>query len=193
MKKFLLTLTCLVGFGLAFVAVPASAALVLTPGDMISGDAYGPSNCEPGCVETVFSTSDLTLLYKAGHKKDGNHELEGIFASSYSTEFWNSSTDPSNAAISYIDGMNSILCPFCYLAVKDGKADPGYYFFDLSNWNGTDTIEMLGFWGVGPGSISHVAIWGKDNGTPVPTPGALGLLGLGLAGLGLAARRRRSN
>lgn len=75
----------------------------------------------------------------------------------------------------------------CYLAIKDGAADPGYYFYDLTGWNGTDSIEMTGFWFGTQGAISHVAIWGVHE---VAEPATVGLLGLGLLAFGLARRRR---
>lgn len=42
----------------------------------------------------------------------------------------------------------------------------------------------------GARDISHISIYMRGNGVPVPAPGILGLLGIGLIGLGLFTRRR---
>jgi hypothetical protein len=104
------------------------------------------------------------------------------------TTFSNTATDPANALIDYISGP-SITCPECYLAIKDGNQTPSYYFFDLASWNGTDDIELQGFW-PNQGAISHVSIWGKPS-TSVPEPGIVLLLGIGLLGLLFTARRQQ--
>ncbi len=174
-------------------------ALLLGPGNMIEGIGYGPSNCEPGCVYDVFGLPDdgsLNLLYKAdvGDQNNPATTEEGIFANSYGTTFSATALDPQNALIEY-DGTpdQSIICPDCFLAVKDGNHDPGYYFYNLSAWNGTEDLDLRGFWPNG-GAISHVSIWGRPGDdtagggttgtTPTPEPGTMFLLGSGLAGLG---------
>jgi len=185
----LLKLACgaMAGILLTMLSVQVEA-LTLGPGDMIiDGSISGPSNCEPDCIPASGSDA-FELLYK----KDVDEGLEsGGFAGSYETEFDSSPDDPADAYIRYVGGP-AISCGVCWLVVKDGSHEPYYYFYDLgaAGWNGTDTIELLGFWPDG-GAISHVSIWGRP-GTNVPEPGTLGLIGLGLAGLGFATRRRRS-
>lgn len=160
-------------------------ALLLTPGDA-DGSGYGPSNCEPECVETVFGTDDLQLLYKADV---GESVLEsGPFSPYYQTGFSSSSGDGVTGATITNVGDAWITCGECYLAVKDGNHNPGYYFFDLSGWDGQEVISLSGFW-VGNGAISHVSIWGDQN-ISVPEPGTLSLLGAGLLLAGLRNRRK---
>ncbi len=175
--------------GLAFSA--QAATIQLNPGNTIDGTGYGPSNCEPECIFEVFGLApdtDLKLFYKA-EVDDGSEE--GIFAGSYTTTFDNAPNDPQDALIEYVIGQLAMNCSGgCYLAIKDGNADPGYYFYDLTGWNGTDSIEMTGFWPQ-QGAISHVAIWGVHPPEfDVAEPATLGLLGLSLLGFGMARRRR---
>jgi hypothetical protein len=165
-----------------------SHALLLTPSTsgVIAGLGYGPSNCEPECVETVFGVDDLTLLYKADV---GSPVLEeGTFAASYSTVFTNTALDPSGATISYVPELPSILCGDCFLAIKDGRSSPGYYFYNLSAWDGIETITLADFWPQ-QGAISHVSIWGGES-VSVPEPATLGLLGAGLLLVGLRKRKQ---
>ena len=129
-------------------------------------------------------TGPLDLLYKA---EVGAPVTEsGTFASSYDTIFMNTSLDPQDATISYVQSPY-MQCAGCYLVVKDGKQSPAQYFFDLSSWNGTDAIQLTGFWPQ-QGAISNVAIWG--HATAVPEPASLLLLGAGLSLLALYRRRQ---
>jgi hypothetical protein len=160
-------------------------ALLLTPSTAgVLPGAYGPTNCEPGCIETVFSEDGLALLYKADVGEVVTEE--GTFAASYRTTFLNTAMDPSGADISYVGGP-VIGCGDCYLAIKDGSQNPGYYFYDLLGWSGTETLELRNFW-PSNGAISHVSIWGRS--TAVPEPGVLSLLGAGIALIGLRSRRK---
>jgi PEP-CTERM motif-containing protein len=175
-----------IAVGLLSVWAFQAQALVLTPTTfgVIPGVDYGPSDCEPECVETVFDTENLALLYKADVGTTVSEE--GLFAPFYETEFLNSPTDPSGAEIT-----NSLVawitCGECYLAIKDGYHSPGYYFYDLSGWNGKETITLADFWPQ-QGAISHVSIWGDRQ--SVPEPGTLSLLGAGLLLAAFGSRRK---
>jgi hypothetical protein len=181
------------------LAVPAVArALSLTPADA-DATTTGAANCEPTCVNTAFGTTFVAddLLYKAN--QDGSAD-GGSFADSYTTVFSNTPADPEDATISWDgDPDPSIICPACYLAVKDGNQDPSYYFFDISSWDGVEDIVLTGFWPNG-GAISHVSIWGapedgeenggEENGGGVPEPGTIALFGVGLAAVAARLRTR---
>lgn len=180
-------------FAVTLALVGANAqALTITPSTSgVIAANLGQSNCEAGCVYNAFGlTNDgtLDLLYKGAV---GNID-EGTFAASYNTVFANTESDPSDATITHIAGL-SIVCPECYLAIKDGNQNPSYYFYNLSSWNGTETIELRDFWPE-QGAISHVSIWGREGITPptgtAPEPSLIALLGLGLLGFGTTQLRK---
>ena len=121
----------------------------------------------------------VTLAYK---QNVGGSE-EGPFASSYSTSFANSSSQPEDATITYGSGT-VISNSEKYLLVKDGNHDPTGYLFDLAalKWNGMETLFITDFWPAG-GSISHVSILTTGS-AQVPDGGmTLILLGIGLTGV----------
>lgn len=175
---------------LAVAALLVSAqaqALLITPSDC--GTTFV---CETGTETStsiinayIESTYGVNELYKSNV---GGGD-EGAFAGDYTTTFTNSASDPSDASIAFT-GTDSISCPDCYLLVKDGNHSPAWYLFDISSWDGTETIDLRGFWPDG-GAISHVSIYG-DGDRNVPEPGVLALLAVGLLGLGLRSRRKIS-
>lgn len=170
------------GFRYALAAVALvfaghAQALLLGPGDAdwTSNDNSNLNGADVAGI--VGSTSTLELYYKS----DFGGGEGGSFMGSYDTVF---SGDPNNALITYTGG-SSIICPECYLIVKDGNEPQ--YLFDLAGWDGMEDLDLQGFY-PNQGAISNVAIWGKA-GVNVPEPSALILMGLGLIGLGMARRR----
>lgn len=153
-------------------------ALLLGPGDA-DWTSNSTSNLNGTQVADIVGTSSILELY---YKKDYDTGVEsGGFTTSYNTVF---PGDPNNALITYVSGP-SIVCPECYLIVKDGNQPQ--YLFNLADWDGLESLDLQGFY-PNQGAISNVAIWGK-TGVSVPEPSALILMGLGLIGLGMARRR----
>ena len=202
MKLTIISKALLAAVALLGLSGTAGATIILSPstsGVIPGTSAMGPSNCEPGCVSTIFGLSGvLSLLYKSDVSDNwldfGVGDDSGTYASSYRTVFSDTTLDPSDARITY-QGGSDIDCGSCYLAIKDGNQSPAYYFFNLSAWNGQEEIRLQDFWPRN-GAISHISIWG--GGTPttppttVPEPATLGLLGFGLLAAGLVRRRKRT-
>jgi hypothetical protein len=173
-----------------------AAAYTVSPGsELLKGDVpNNPDGTDVYCLVggNEYDKASKSWTFEELYKDNVGGSESGTFASSYSTEYFNTPTDPEDATIKYGSG-DSITCTQtdrCYLVVKDGNNDPIWYIFDISTWDGTSAIEMTDFW-PSNGAISHVAIYGGSGGTyEVPEPGTLGLLGLGLFGMGLIKRKK---
>jgi hypothetical protein len=165
------------------VATTSAHALSLSPSDA-DWTTNQTSACNAACVFSLTSGDGFSLLSLL-YKDDVEGGEEGTLAGSYSTEYFNTPSDPADFTITY-DGGPFASCPECILLVKDGNHEPAQYLFYLGNWNGTDSIIGTGFW-PNRGAISHVALYGRA--TSVPEPSTLLLLGSGVLGLGLAGRK----
>ena len=172
-----------------------SQALTLTPDDCNIGVNCWTSdvNRQPNAnsIEALVGTSvELTELYKS---EVGGSD-SGLFDDILETSYTNTSTDPADALIELLEGW-AIDCSDCYISIKDGNQKPALYVFSLSDWLGTEDIEILDFWPA-QGAISNIAIWGGagssvyESQLSVPEPSTLTLFGLSLLGLGLFGRRK---
>ena len=164
---------------LATLALASSAsALQISPGDEIHS---GPETSTSSILSTISGTHGIrlgTLFYKA--ESDSPVVEQGPLASSYTTTFTNTPSDPSDADITFDGGLS--IGGQAYMLVKDGNHNPGWYLFDLTalGWDGTSTLDLNNFWPAG-GAISHVAIYGEHT---VPDAGAtVALLGMSLLGM----------
>lgn len=150
----------------------------------ISGDNSQPDAGDlAAIIGGGITVDDLNQLYKS--EFDTGDEF-GPFSDDYNTAY--ADNGPEDAWITWLEGDSIDCSEGCFLVVKDGNHAPSVYIFDISAWNGTDTIDLTGFW-ADKGAISNVSIWGGDSST-VPEPGTLTLFGLGLIGMGLMRRRR---
>jgi PEP-CTERM motif len=181
MKRHVLELLLL--FGILVLAMPANAALIITPSTDTPLTGNDPSQAViDGIIDPLLGSS--TELYKQDAGVIGD---SGTLAGSYETGF---NGDLSGGTIEYVGG--DIVGPIAYLLVKDGNQEPAWYFYNMTadpiNWNGMETIVLSSFWPEN-GSISHVTLYG--NSTSVPEAGTLLLFGSGLIGLVGYRRVRR--
>ena len=167
----------------AIVLLPATQveALNITPSSpiVLSGNQTSQAQIDAYIAATL---GDAGLLYK----QNVLGPEEGSLAGSYTTTFSNTVTQPEDATITYVAGMQYV-GPTSYLLVKDGNNSPAWYLFNLTNlgWDGKETLTLQDFW-VGQGAISHVTLYGKA----LPEPATLSLLAVGLVGAAVLRRRR---
>jgi len=150
----------------------ANATIMIDPATTTIFDS-GSQTSTSIIVDYITSTYGVTEAYKKN--VDGGGE-SGTFADSYDVAFSNSLTDPEDALLSYTGG-STISCPTCYLLVKDGNQDPAWYLFNISGWDGMESIDMQNFWPT-QGAISHVSIFNSSS--SVPSPGSLAIMAIGL-------------
>jgi hypothetical protein len=148
---------------------------------VLSGDDNGQHFIDQAIASTIGTDIEL---YK--NTRDGNID-EGAFAGSYNTIYnSDSSLEQNSALITWVNGTSHISGGF--LLAKDGNSKPNWYLYNLStlSWNGTDTIQLEGFFK--DYSFSHVTIYGA----PVPEPATMLLFGTGIVGLVGVIRKKRS-
>jgi hypothetical protein len=170
-------------FGILALAMPANAALIITPSTDTPITGNDPSQAViDGIIDPLLGSSAELYKQDAGVIGDS-----GTLAGSYETVF---NGDLSGGTIEYVGG--DIVGPTAYLLVKDGNQEPAWYFYNMTadpiNWDGMETIVLSNFWPEN-GSISHVTLYG--NSTSVPEAGTLLLFGSGLIGLVGYRRVRR--
>jgi len=179
---------CLMMATTALALVSNANAVLITPSSapQYTGAQGDTANKDAAAISAILGIPGLTELYK---QNVGENSDTGTYADSYLTTFANSPSDPADADIIYDGAPDPSMAGIgnLWLFVKDGNHDPSWYLISLVGWNGTETLQLRGFWPNG-GSISHVAIYGGGR-TSVPDGGtAAMLLGAGLAGLGTARR-----
>ncbi|MFT6840000.1 MAG: hypothetical protein ACJAWK_000760 [Candidatus Azotimanducaceae bacterium] len=101
------------------------------------------------------------------YKDDEGGSESGVAQGWYSTTY---NSDLSGAEIVWAGVSGSYISGASYLLVKDGKRKPAWYLFDISNWDGMETISLLGFWPK-KGSISHVSILNAEGCDDLPARG----------------------
>lgn len=179
MSKLASVVACMAALCMA----SSASALVIDPaqcGITLSCD----SGSENGNSEIIAAVEALYPGISEVYKDNVGGGEEFSFADSYTTEYFNSPSDPEDATITW-DGPDTIDCNECWLLVKDGNQDPGWYLIDLTGWDGQETLELQDFWPA-QGAISHVSLFVR----PIPVPAAVWMFASAL--LGLTVMRRRT-
>lgn len=172
--------------GFALVVSSAQAIPTLTSANADWSGIWG-ANQNASDLETIIglAAGTLTEVYK---QNVGGTE-EKAFAASYATTF-DSLLDAADATITYDGAPDPVITGGrIFVYAKDGTPRP-HYVWEITGWNGTDTISIQDLYLTGGGSISHVSIFATAGTTNVPEGGAtIALLGLALASLGLMSHR----
>ena len=181
--KALATATLVAGL---FCAASTAHALTINLTPASGAVLFGNETSEADIISIINASAyaPLTQLYKAT-RADGSES--GAFAGNYSTSFADTILPNSEALITW-DGPASINSNPVYAFIRDGSAtNYNWYLFNISGWNGTDSIQYSGFFA--GQNISHVAIYG-NNSSRVPDGGStVVFLGLATAAMGMFYRR----
>jgi hypothetical protein len=201
MFRTLTILVCLSAFSISAQAAPVN----VSPDDCIktgfTANCWTTSLNGGNDIDAFSQLTGLDQLYKAdsfGGNDDSPLQAapaaeSGTLMDSYSTAFdFTPGGDYTGATITYGSGDSVDCSVACYLLVKDGATSPARYLFNLAlspfTWDGQMVLNLAGFWD-GPGSISHVAIFGGMS--PVPVPAAFWLFGTALIGfIGISRRTK---
>jgi hypothetical protein len=157
----------MMGASVAVALAAAAHALTITPSTFPQVTGSDNSNLTASQIATLVGAPTLFELYKA----DVGSADSGLFANSYTTTYSNTASDPSDALIHYVGSPNPVpTAEPIYAYVKDGNAQPAFYVFTISGWNGTDDLVFDNFW-PNQGAISHITLLGGVTTGEVPGPG----------------------
>ena len=174
-----------------------AGTFTLKPSSIVNAaNCTSGTNTNAAVISTVESCSGqtgLSLLYKS---EVGNAVDSGTYKDSYTTTYFNTSTDPEDALITFDKGplgaMDCMKTYSCWLSVKDGKSSIALYVFSLAGWDGVMDLSLMDFWPK-QGAISNIQIWGGAAIAQTPIPAAVWLFGSGFIGLMSLSRKIRVN
>lgn len=164
----------------------ASCSTIGAPCLLLTGTDSSESAARAAIAAALGTTSaefEAMLFYKSTQSDAAE---SGPWKDYYSTSYLG--TPSAFARISW-DGSPDpfIVADPAYAYIKDGNL--GWYFFDITGWNGMEDVVFSGFFGGNQGKISHVSLYGTESQRDVPDGGSMAML-LGMAVAGLAGFRR---
>jgi hypothetical protein len=138
-----------------------NATIVLAPAGAVDS---GNENNTPSILAaiSVWVGTD-TEAYKDDEGGSESGAAQGWYSTTYNSDLSGAEIVWAGAPSSYISGAS-------YLLVKDGKHKPAWYLFDISSWDGMETISLSGFWPK-KGAISHVSILNAEGCDNLPASG----------------------
>ena len=179
----------LIAGALALFGATAAKADVLHIDSFVVNGPIGNPDAEADYIEANWGADDLTFLFK-----QAADETAGLYG-----DFFNVSEigDSPTAVISWnLDGSGLELG---YILLKDGVNDNEGHLYSLYTVTPDQVItsgsdQLVGFWdgeAYIEKNISHISFFGVGSeGTPIPEPTTLLLLGSGLLAIGFACRKR---
>ena len=183
-------LAVMLGAALHAEATPIS----LSPGPGACGSsaclmAFGNENSTSKIlpvIESLLTGLGYTSLSERSKNEAGPES--GPAKAWYATSYNSAALADNDATITW-NGPSFIASATTFALIKDGKSKPAWYLFNISGWNGKDTIEFSGFWPAKSGAISHISLYTAQAPPTVPDGGSVIVL-LALAFVGMEVARR---